>query len=65
LRKYADIIGVSVIAAVVDTQTTMVTIHPNSRNKIPAIPGIMVKGKNTATTTNVVAITDNHTSLVA
>ncbi len=57
--------GVSEMAAVVETQTTIVTIQPNSRNRIPAMPGTIVRGRNTATTTNVVAMTDNHTSLVA
>ena len=29
------------------------------------MPGTIVSGRNTATTTNVVAMTDSHTSLVA
>ncbi len=53
------------MAAVVDTQTTMVTIQPSSRNRIPDRPEIIVRGRNTATTTSVVAMTDSHTSLVA
>ena len=63
--KYAESIGVSVIAAVVEVHTTMVTIQPSSLNITPAMPGIMVRGMNTATTTSVVAITESHTSLVA
>src|SRR5574344_751233 len=58
-------IGVSVMAVVVETHTTMVTIQPRSLNIMPAIPGSMVSGTNTATSTNVVAITEVHTSLVA
>ena len=57
--------GIRVMAVTVETQTTIVTIHPNSLNMIPAIPGSMVSGTNTATMTRVVAITDVHTSLVA
>ena len=53
------------MAAAVETQTTMVTIQPSSRNRIPAMPGTIVSGRNTATTTSVVAMTDSHTSLVA
>ena len=65
LSIYAESIGVSVIAAVVEVHTTIVTIQPSSLKRIPAIPGIMVSGINTATTTSVVAITESHTSLVA
>ena len=65
LSRKADIIGVSVMAAVVETHTTIVTIHPSSRNRMPAMPGTIVSGRNTATTTSVVAMTDSHTSLVA
>ena len=55
----------SVMAAVVETHTTMVIIQPNSLNIMPAIPFSIVKGTNTATRTKVVAMTDVHTSLVA
>ena len=61
----ADKLGVSVIATKVETHTTMVTIQPNSLNITPAIPPTKVNGKNTATITKVVAITETHTSLVA
>ena len=57
--------GMRVIAAVVDTHTTMVTIQPSSFMKMPIMPGSMVRGTNTATSTSVVAMTDVHTSLVA
>ena len=53
------------MAAVVDTQTTMVMIQPISFIKIPIIPGSIVSGTKTATSTSVVAMTDVHTSLVA
>ncbi len=58
-------IGVSEIAIKVEVVVTIVTIQPNSRNMIPAIPVSVVKGTNTAIKTRVVAITDIHTSLVA
>ena len=58
-------IGVSDMATVVDVQTAIVTIQPNSLNRIPDRPGSIVSGTNTATITRVVAITEIHTSLVA
>ena len=64
-KIFDDIIGVNEIAIVVEVHTTIVTIQPNSLNKIPAIPLNMVSGTNTTTITNVVAITEVHTSLVA
>ena len=54
-----------VMAAVVETQTTMVMIQPISFMKMPIMPGSMVRGTKTATRTRVVAMTDVHTSLVA
>ena len=58
-------IGMRVMAAVVDTHTTMVTIQPSSFMNIPIMPGNMVRGTNTATRTRVVAMTEVQTSLVA
>ena len=43
----------------------ILTIQPNWRNNTPAIPLIMVKGKNTANIVRVDAITEIATSLVA
>jgi len=57
-------IGVSEIAVTVEVQTVIQTIQPNCLNKIPVIPVTNVKGKNTATVTSVVTITEVHTSLV-
>jgi hypothetical protein len=65
LSNFEESIGTKVIAAKVDVQHTIVTIHPNSLNNTPAIPVNMVKGTNTATITKVVAITEIHTSFVA
>ncbi len=42
----------------------MQTIQPNCLNRIPVIPDTKVSGKNTATVTSVVTITESHTSLV-
>lgn len=53
------------MAAVVETQTTIETIQPSSRKRMPAMPGTIVSGMKTATTTSVVAMTESHTSLVA
>ena len=57
-------IGVREIAVSVEVHTVIQTIHPNCLNKIPVIPVTRVSGKNTATVTSVVTITDNHTSFV-
>lgn len=57
-------IGVREIAVNVEVHTVIQTIHPNCLNKIPVIPVTRVNGKNTATVTRVVTITDNHTSFV-
>ena len=64
-RILLESIGIRVMAVSVETHTTMVTIHPSSLNMMPASPGSMVSGTNTATITSVVAITEVHTSLVA
>ena len=56
--------GVKEIAVTVDVHTVIQTIHPNCLNKIPVIPLTKVNGKNTATVTNVVTITDSQTSFV-
>lgn len=53
------------MAAAVETLTTIDTIQPNSRNMMPERPDTNVSGRNTATVTSVVAITDSTTSLVA
>src|SRR5574344_435300 len=57
--------GVSDIAANIETAITMVIIQPNCLNIIPETPSKKVSGKNTANSTNVVAIMDSETSLVA
>ena len=57
--------GMRVMAAVVETQTTMVMIHPISFMNMPIMPGNMVSGTKTATRTRVVAMTEVQTSLVA
>ena len=62
---FDDNIGVSEMATVVEVQTHIVTIQPNSLNKIPATPVSIVSGTNTAQVTRVVAITEIQTSLVA
>ena len=58
------IIGISVNAAVIDT--TMIThiIQPNCLKSTPAIPVIMVSGKNTASMVRVDATTEIATSFV-
>ena len=53
------------MAPMVDTDRMIVTIHPNCLNMIPAIPLIMVNGRNTAIVVSVEAITEIATSLVA
>ena len=58
------IIGVSVRAEAVDTIIMIQIIQPNCLNIIPAIPPIIVNGKNTASRVRVVAITATATSFV-
>ena len=53
------------MATVAETVIQIDTIQPISLNIMPACPPSIVSGKNTATITIVVAITDTHTSLVA
>ena len=56
--------GTRVRAAVVDTIMMMDTIQPSCRNIIPAIPEIMVSGRNTHSMVRVDAITEIPTSAV-
>ena len=48
----------------VEVQIVMQTIHPSCLKMMPVMPVTKVKGKNTATVTNVVTMTESHTSLV-
>ena len=57
--------GVKVNAAAIETTRVIVTIQPIVPNNTPAIPSIIVKGKNTARVVSVEAIIDTPTSLVA
>ena len=56
--------GTSVRAAVVDTIMMMETIQPSCRNMMPAMPEIMVRGRNTHSMVRVEAITEIPTSAV-
>lgn len=56
--------GVRERAHVVDIIIMMVTIHPNWRKSTPVIPVTSVRGKNTAISVSVDAITDMATSFV-
>ncbi len=56
--------GVSDNAAIVDVEIVIETIKPRGLNISPVRPPIMVRGRNTATTVRVVAITARATSLV-
>ena len=58
-------IGVSDRAAVVETIITILIDHPSWRNMIPAAPGIIVRGRKTASIVSVEAMTEIPTSLVA
>jgi hypothetical protein len=57
--------GVKVSAAAIETVRVIVTIQPIGVNITPAIPSIIVSGKNTARVVNVEAMIDRPTSLVA
>ena len=56
------IIGTRVRAAVVETIIMMLTIQPNCLNIVPAIPVIIVRGRNTQSIVRVEAITEIATS---
>ena len=56
--------GTRVRAAVVDTIMMMETMKPSWRNMIPAMPDIMVRGRNTHSMVSVEAITEIPTSAV-
>ena len=56
--------GTRVRAAVVDTIMMMETIQPSCLNMTPAIPVIMVRGRNTHSMVSVDAITEIPTSAV-
>ena len=64
MRNCEQSIGTRVSAAVVDTIIMMLTIHPSWLNIIPAIPGTMVRGRNTQSIVNVDAMMEIPTSLV-
>lgn len=53
------------MAAMVETVSVIDTIQPSELKSTPAIPLIIVRGRNTAIVVNVDAITDTPTSLVA
>ena len=57
-------IGVSDRAQTVDIIIMIVTIHPSWRKSTPVMPVTSVRGKNTAISVRVDAITDTATSLV-
>ena len=59
------IIGVSVSAAMVDTELTRATIQPNCLKISPDTPVTMVRGMNTASKVRVEAMMEMDTSLVA
>ena len=58
-------IGTRVSAAVVETIMMMLTIQPSCLNMMPAMPVIMVRGRNTQSMVKVDAITEMATSEVA
>ena len=58
------IIGISDKAAIVDTIMMIHIIQPNCLNNTPAIPLIIVNGKNTASIVRVEATTEIATSFV-
>ena len=58
------IIGINVSAAVVDTTIMIHIIQPSCLKSTPAIPLIIVRGKNTASIVSVEAITETATSFV-
>ena len=62
--RRAHRVGTRVRAAVVDTIMMMETIQPSCLNMIPAIPVIMVSGRNTHSMVSVDAITEIPTSAV-
>ena len=57
-------IGVSERAQTVEMTIMIVTIQPSWRNSTPVMPVTMVRGKNTAISVSVEAITETATSLV-
>ena len=58
-------LGISVSAPIVDTIMMILVIHPSCLNMRPAIPLIIVRGRNTASIVKVEAITEIPTSCVA
>ena len=64
LSSWAQSMGTSVRAAVVDTIIIMDTIQPSWRNIMPAMPLIMVRGRNTHSMVSVEAMTEIPTSAV-
>ena len=62
--RRAHRVGTRVSAAVVDTIIMMETIQPSCLNIMPAIPVIIVRGRNTHSMVSVDAITDIPTSAV-
>ena len=52
-------------AAAIETVKVIVTIQPIGLNNTPAIPSIIVRGRNTAKVVKVEAIIDTPTSFVA
>ncbi len=57
-------VGTRVRAAVVDTIMIMDTIQPSCLNMMPAIPVIIVRGRNTHSMVRVEAMTEIPTSAV-
>ena len=64
VRSCEHSIGTRVRAAVVDTIMMMDTIQPSWRNMMPAMPEIIVSGRNTHSIVSVEAITEIPTSAV-
>ena len=64
-RNCEQSIGMRVSAPIVDTIMMILVIHPNCLNMRPAIPLIIVNGRNPASMVNVEAITEIPTSWVA
>src|SRR3546814_8489074 len=62
--SFEAIIGVRVNATNADSATAPASATDNSRNRRPVLPSMKPTGRNTATSTVVVAITANATCLV-
>ena len=62
--SFEHIIGVSVSAMKADSATAPASVTDSSRNRRPELPSMKPTGRNTATSTPVVAITANATCAV-